>query len=436
MIIQFSVTNFLSFKDTATLNLSAVPSFEEHADTQLIKINESNNLLRASAIFGANASGKSNFIKAVSFMKAFIKFSFSNALQDNDEINIKPFSLNTKTENEPSEFEMIFSIDEIIYRYGFVASKNEIIEEYLYNTKERETLLFERDYQKIKINKSSFAEGNSFTKNARPNVLFLSLVAQLNGEVSNSIIHWFNNLNTISGIQDKSYKKFTIDKLGSDKTFRKWVGGFVKFLEIEKISSEESTNDAIVIPKSDDEHINSLLEAINEKNKEKKTRMLVTWHRKYDENNLMVDTIPFVLQNQESEGTKKFIYLLGPWYDTIVNNKVLIIDELDSRLHTLLTRKLIEYFSLHKESTGQIIFALHDTNLLDKDIFRRDQVWFVEKDQYGASDLYSLADYKSVRVRASTNFEKHYIEGKYGAIPYFGDLSKLNDLINVKEEEQ
>jgi len=434
MLVEFSVDNFLSFKDKTTLNLVASGTFGEHEKTQVFSVDEDVKLLRSSAIFGANASGKSNLIKAVQFMKSFIKFSFADALKDDDAIRIEPFKLNSVTEKAPSKFEIIFFIEEDLFRYGFTTSEEQIEEEYLYRTRERETPLFTRIEQKIKINKSSFKEGKGLENKARKNVLFLSLVAQLNGDISNSIIKWFNNLNTISGLQDRSYKKYTINKLKSDDNFRKWVSEFVNFLEIDRVTTEEAEVQ-MKPPVSSDEDLNNLIQTFAEKNKDKKSDLLVTWHRKYDENNLLIDTVPFLLRHQESEGTKKFIYLLGPWYDTIVNGRVLFIDELDSRLHTLLTRQLIEYFGLQSNSKGQILFALHDTNLLDKDLFRRDQIWFVEKDQYGASDLYSLADYKSVRTKSNTNFEKHYIAGKYGAIPYFGDITKLNQLIDGEEEE-
>lgn len=427
MLVEFSVQNFLSFKEKATLNLVASNSFKEHTSTQMLKIDEDVSLLKSSAIFGANASGKSNLIRAVGFLKSFVKFSFADSLKDDEEIRIEPFKLNSSTEKGPSTFEVIFFVKDELYRYGFSANTKEIVKEYLFRTIERETPLFQRDFQNIEVNKKSFKEGKGLEDKARKNVLFLSLIAQLNGKISNAIIDWFNNLNVILGLQDRAYKKYTINKLKNDKEFRKWVSNFVDFLEIEKVTSE-TTELPVKSPISDDDYSNDLIQTVTER--DEKSDVLAIWHRKYDENNLLIDTIPFPLKNQESEGTEKFIYLLGPWYDTIVNEKILFIDELDSRLHTLLTRRLIEYFSLQTKSKGQILFALHDTNLLDRDLFRRDQIWFVEKDQYGASDLYSLADYKSVRVKSNTNFEKHYIAGKYGAIPYFGDTEKLNQLVN------
>lgn len=435
MLVQFSVTNFLSFKDQTTLNLVASNVFKEHADSQLIPVDEDTHLLKSAVLYGANASGKSNLVKAMAFMKSFIKSSFADALKDEQEIFVQPFKLNTATENAPSSFEVTFIIDEVLYRYGFTASRSAIQREYLYRTIERETRLFERDFQRIQINKASFGEGKGLENKARQNVLFLSLVAQLNGSISNTVLKWFNSINAISGTQDQLYKQYTIQKLKTDAAFRKWTNQWMDFLEIERVTTETAEVSLKPSP-TDDEDLKQLLLTIAEKRKSQKQDLLTTWHRKYDEHNLLVDTIPFLLHREESEGTKKFLYLLGPLYDTIINNKILFIDEFDSKFHTLLTKRLIDFFGRQTPSTGQLIAILHDTNLLDSTLLRRDQIWFIEKDQYGASQLYSLADYKSARVKGATAFEKQYIAGRYGAIPYFSDSPLFADSMLVADGQE
>jgi AAA15 family ATPase/GTPase len=428
MLIQFKFGNHLSFKDERVFSMVAVPSFNEHQESHVFSPNKNYDLLTSAALFGANASGKSNFVNAFRVAQKFVFNSFRDALNsENSKIKVNPFKLNTSTEHAPSSFETVFIFDNIIYRYGFSIDSEKVVEEYLFYTKERETPLFERKLQKIKVNKSSFEEAAGLESKTRENVLFLTLLAQLNGAVSNKIIKWFENLNVLSGLEDNFYRDYTVQKLKDDHDFKRWVDEFVKFLEIEQVTTEEVE---ITFSRSGEEpeEIVGLIDSILKK--QRKVPHLATWHRQYDENNLLVDVIPFLLRHHESEGTKKFIYLLGPWYDTIVNGRILVIDELDSRLHTHLTRKLLDFFNQNNEHNAQIIFALHDTNLLDPNLFRRDQIWFVEKDQYGASDLYSLADYNSVQVRSTSNFEKHYIEGKYGAIPYFGDMEKLTELLH------
>ena len=124
--------------------------------------------------------------------------------------------------------------------------------------------------------------------------------------------------------------------------------------------------------------------------KQPKTDQLLSFHRKYDENNILVDTVAFEFDKQESEGTKKLLYLLGPVYDTLKNGKIMIVDELDSKLHTIMTLNLINFFHASNKSNAQLIFAVHDTTILKHENFRRDQIWFIEKNQFGASELYSL----------------------------------------------
>ncbi|MBK8417085.1 MAG: ATP-binding protein [Bacteroidetes bacterium] len=138
--------------------------------------------------------------------------------------------------------------------------------------------------------------------------------------------------------------------------------------------------------------INLLTSIQKIQSKQPKRDQLITFHRKYDENNILIDTIPFNFDKQESEGTKKLLYLLGPWYDSLQNGKVLIIDELDSRLHSHLTLRLVDFFHKFNKSNAQLICAVHDITLLNKEIFRRDQIWFVEKSIW-SSELFSLADF-------------------------------------------
>ncbi|MEZ4686648.1 MAG: ATP-binding protein [Bacteroidia bacterium] len=431
MLIQFKFGNHLSFKEERVFSMVGVPSFPEHRETHVFSPNENYDLLTSAALFGANASGKSNFVDAFSMLKNQVSNSFRDALssENGGQIDVKQFKLNTATEYAPSTFEIVFLLNDTVYRYGFSIDRDKVVDEYLFYTKERETPLFERKLQNITINKTSFKEGQGLEKRVRENVLFLTLIAQFNGDISNTIIQWFRNLNVISGLQDLSYRTYTVSRLKEDPKFKQWVDEFVRFLEIEQVTTEEIEISLAGTDKIPPDLESFLIDPSSTFQKGKITRLL-TWHRKYDENNFLVDTVPFSLQKNESEGTKKFIYLLGPWYDTIVNGKILVIDELDSRLHTHLTRKLLDFFNQNNEHNAQVIFALHDTNLLDPTLFRRDQIWFVEKDQYGASDLYSLADYNSVQVRSNSNFEKHYIEGKYGAIPYFGDMEKLTELLH------
>ena len=435
MIIEFKVENFLSFKDLTTLSMITAKSFKEHKETHTIPIDNKLNLLKSAVIYGNNASGKSNLLKAMAFMKQVVLNSFRDALMDDSDkkFALEKFALNSKTESESTFFEVSFLHKDTKYRYGFEIDYDKIVAEWLYHTTSKEVYLFKRDFQKIEVNKTAFKEGLGKESDVKENVLFISVLATLGKEISSNIVEWFKNFNMINGIYDRGHKRYTIDKLKSDKDFFNWVLHFIKYLEISNLSTNEEDVNEIEIDfnalkeKTNDEEIINILSGINPK--KSKRDFLMTYHRKYDENNVLIDTVPFNFDKQESEGTKKLLYLLGPWYDTLKNSKILIIDELDSRLHSHLTLRLIDFFHKCNVNQAQLIGAVHDISLLNKETFRRDQIWFVEKNQFGVSELISLADFKTDTVRNKSAFDKNYLEGKYGAIPYFDIDYKLNQLL-------
>lgn len=410
MLIEFKIENFLSFKDLTTLSMVAAKSFKEHLDTNVIKTEGNISLLKSAVIYGNNASGKSNLLEAMGFMRQTVLNSFRDALLDNNErkFPLEKFALNTKSEKDTSYFEISFFQNHTKYRYGFEIDYDKIVAEWLFHTTSKEVYLFKRRNQEIEINKSAFKEGLGKVEDVKENVLLLSLLATLGKEISSSIIDWFKNFNIVNGIHDLGHKRYTINKLKTDKEFFNWVLHFIKYLEITNLSIEEDK-----LSDLDLDH-------------------LITYHRKFDENNILVDSVAFNFDKEESEGTKKLLYLLGPWFDSIQKGKVLIIDELDSRLHSHLTSRLIEFFHSFNKSNAQLICAVHDVSLLTKEIFRRDQIWFVEKNQFGSSELISLSDFKTDKVRNKSAFNKNYLEGRYGAIPYFNSDEKLNLLLYGK----
>jgi len=423
MLLEYRFKNYKSFKDENIFSMVGVKSFKEHELENVIQLGDAK-VLKTAVIYGNNASGKSNFVSGFQSMKRIVKTSFRDALiEKGNPLHIEKFLLSTETEKAPSIFEVVFIHENIRYRYGFEIGKNKISKEWLYYTSKKETPLFIRENDKYVINKTSFREGINLDKKTRDNVLFLSLVAQFNGAISNKIIHWFDKINFISGIHDLGYGLYTIQKLKNDKKFNKWLSLILKHLEISNITIEEvdiNPNEIDnIINNVNDEKLKNFFSALHQLKDDAKKIQISTWHRKYDNNNLLVDTIPFDFERQESEGTKKFVNLLGPWFDTLLNGKILVVDELDSRLHTQLTKRLIELFHKYNNKSAQLIFTSHDVNLLDKDIFRRDQIWFVEKDQFGVSHLYSLADFKAEKVRNTSSFARNYLNGKYGATSYF-----------------
>lgn len=400
MLIELKFKNFLSFKEETVFSMTNVMSFKEHLKENIISTDREFDLLKSAAIYGANGSGKSNFMNVMNTMNNVIFNSYSNSLKKDDQLPEQDckFKLNSACENENTMYEVSFILDNYIYRYGFEIDGYEIKKEWLFQKKDREVYLFKREIDNYDINNESFEEGEKFKSEVNSNVLLLSHLAQNNQKISKRIFQWFSNVNIISGLHEKQYYKFTAKLLEKDSTFKKWATSVLKYLEISNIEAGEKDGE------------------------------IITYHNKFDSKNLLIDAIPFKATN-ESDGTKKLIHILGPIYDTLRNGAILFIDEFDSKLHPNLSKKLIDLFHKHNKRNAQIIISGHDTNLLDKNIYRRDQIWFVDKDQFGASELYSLSDFDAKTVRNDSAFDKKYLKNIFGAAQTLEMSDNLTNLL-------
>jgi len=426
MLIEFSVRNYLSFKEKAVLNLSAT-AIKEHVDSNVTNT-ERVDLLKGAIIFGANASGKSNFIKAMSTMRRLVLFSFEQS--SSEELDIDPFLLSSVTDTAPSMFETVFILDNIRYRYGFEIDNKEVLSEWLFETvKKIEKPLFYRIKDGIDVMKS-FSEGKDLEERTRDNALFLNVVDQFNGKTAKKIIRWFRNFITISGLKHEGYKGVTFGMLENKQT-RNLLIDFYKKLDLgfEDIAIFKQQFDPKDLPADISENV--LKQIVTDLEGAFKID-IKTIHKRFDEKNNQDGIVEFDMRSQESSGTNKLFNISGPVFDVLNDGGVLVIDELDASLHPLLTLAVTKLFH-SKESnrnSAQLIFATHDTNLLNYGNYRRDQVFFVEKDNFGASSMYSLVDYKEEgkTIRKDRSFEKDYIEGRYGAIPF------IDNVTNVKLE--
>ncbi|MGK7956703.1 MAG: ATP/GTP-binding protein [Crocosphaera sp.] len=423
MLIEFSVGNYRSFKEVVTFSMVAADLTADnniiHNDN-LFTVDDDLKLLKSAAIYGANASGKSNLAKALAFMKRFM-INSSREGQSTDDIKVEPFRLSVETDNKPSFFEIVFLLDGIKYRYGFEATRKKIVSEWLFYVPNIEEIsLFDREEDKIKSSKEY--QANGVEKLTRDNALFLSVSAQFNIKIAEDILNWLTNcLQIISGLNDSSYRSFTIKCLIENENKNEIIN-FIKKLDlgIDDINVNQ-------IDITEDELPDNLFQAIRQeilKESVVKTTLINTKHRKFDSQNKFISTETFDFTEDESEGTQKAFTLAGPIFDTFKNSRTVIIDEFDARLHPLISRAIIELFNSNETNpnNAQLIVMTHDTNLLSHKLFRRDQIWFTEKDRYGATDLYSLVEYN---ISDDAAFENDYIKGRYGAIPYIGDLSQL-----------
>lgn len=391
-------------------------------DNNAFSVDDDLTLLKSAAIYGANASGKSNLAKALNFMKWFM-INSSKETQSTEEINVERFRLSAETENKPSFFEIVFLLQGQKYRYGFEATPNEVVSEWLfYVPKLRETKLFEREYNKITTSKTYKAEG--IPQKTRHNALFLSVSAQFNVTIAEKILHWLTqNLKIISGLDDRGYFAYTVQCILENES-KEDILKLIRNLDlgITNISVEQIDVAIDNLPNEIPDELKKLIV----KSTGAKFTSVNTIHEKFDSDGNHISVERFDLEEQESEGTKKVFALAGPLVDILNNGKVMVLDELDARLHPLISLAIVKLFNSSETNpnNAQLIFMTHDTNLLTNKLFRRDQIWFTEKNRYGATDLYSLAEYK---VRNDASFESDYIKGRYGAIPYIKNLNFLID---------
>lgn len=402
MLIEFKVGNFRSFKDIVTLSMVA-SSDKEHIDTNTFPVNGKLKLIKSAVIYGANASGKTNLFKAMDFMKHFI-LQTSKKSQSTDKIPTENYRLNVETDGIPSSFEITFMIDDIRYRYGFQVDQEQVHAEWLFFVPSiREATLFTREKNKIRIG-DHFKEGKGLEQKTRDNALFLSVVDQFNGETARKILKWLQEFQIILGLSGEDHETLSAYKL-DDPDYKNFTTKLLRSVDFG-------------------------IKGIKKEYDLKYNRIeLYAIHQKYDRNNKPVEEELFTFSLQESDGTQALFAFSAPIYYTLKYGGILAIDELTSKLHPLLTRALIEIFHNYNfcredDSTpgAQLIFASHDTNILTNQFFRRDQIWFTQKDEYGATDLYSLEEYN---VRKDASFNKDYIMGKYGAIPFIGDIESL-----------
>ena len=420
MLVNFTVKNYRSFKEERTFSMEA-SSIEEHEGSVIKAGNQ--RLLPLTIIYGANSSGKSNLIMALGVMRHVVKESVR--LNESDPLLYDPFALDEISRSAPTLFEAQFIQGENRYRYGFEYTKKEIVSEWLYENRlgEEEVELFVRSKNVIEVSEKAFPEGRGKEDLTNANRLFLSLVAQLKGEKSNVVMACVGECNMVSGIETERYENFTFEMFMEHLNGADEAQTFFKELQLGFNSFSVKKTDITT------EKLASLPELKRQQvEKEMSTHTFVeaiTTHNIYNEDGQVLREDDFYSDDMESDGTKKVIELSGPIFDTLINGKTLIVDELDAKLHPLLTRNIVLLFMDPERNKhgAQLIFATHDTNLLDLSVLRRDQIWFAEKDKVESTDIYSLVEFEEDGQEEPNNkhdIERDYIRGRYGAIPFIG----------------
>ena len=403
MLIRFSFKNFKSFKDENVLDMEAT-SLKEH-EYNVVKT-DNVNLLKVAAIYGANASGKTNVLQAFDYMKKRILVSDDSKKNSPiDEDNVYSFMIN----NEPISLEVeILAKNNKIYKYGFDVLKDSIVSEWLYIKKINKFYsIFEREKNNVTMKSNNKISGLA---NIDERTLFLNIYSKIDkdNEDFNNVYDWFVNANYLD-LGNPRFEDFINTRISlkilSDEKYKKELLRFIKTFD-SGIEGIKTTPDSI--------------EEVQNNNRVVKVELI---HR--GENNEL-KALPLEL---ESNGTRKMFHLFDFFMDALRNGMVLFIDELDAKLHPLLTRYIINLF--HNSETnignGQLIYSTHDTVNLNKETFRRDEIWFTEKNRDGVSEMYALSDYilddedgnnkSGKKVRNDATYNKDYLTGRYGAIP-------------------
>lgn len=418
MILNFKVQNFRSIKDDVILDLQATNDKTMKADAVFEKGDEA--LLKTVAIYGSNASGKSNILKAFGIFRKMILESLLRSNTPSDLPN-EFFKLSTETENKPSLFEMTFEIEEEIFSYGFEIDKKSIFSEWLKKKKGNKTL-FERKEQEIKSNKNYFQEASAvLKKQTSERVLLLSVLASNNKPISKKIIQFFQKTNFILGTERGGTLNYTFSEFLNNPARAERIRKFMKdLIGIEDIIADQKMVTAEQI-KNIPEKFRDLLFKDDSKIAQKSLKFL---YNKYNEKGEKIGDEPLDFFREESEGTQQMFALAAPIIDTLELGKVLFIDEIDASLHPMLCQYLVSMFNSREKNpnNAQLIFTTHDISLLSEEFLRRDQIYFTDKNKKGATELFSLAD---ISERKGVNFAKRYLEGRYNALPYISDYENM-----------
>jgi AAA15 family ATPase/GTPase len=434
MLVEFSIKNFRSFRDEQVLSLVASNDnvLEENCATE-----GKLHLLKAVGIYGPNASGKSNLIKAIKIMKGIVLNSAN--YKPGKKLPVQPFLLDDESQKDPSSFEVIFYHGDIRYQYGFSATNERIHEEWLLaypkgRTPDKAQKWFHRSFSKRDTDWkfSSFLKGERerLKDKTRDNALFLSVAAQWNNKQLTTVYEWFKDKLRI--VLSKEYLKPITAIMLLDIEKKEDVGKklyeFVTLalqkadLGIHGFNVKKDKIDRSTIKFFDDTPIEVRKRILDGFEKEPPLKVEMRHF-----NTLTNEDVILPLE-KESDGTQRFFQLLGPWFQAVSNGYTVFIDELEASLHPFLTRELIKFIQdpSNNKTGAQLVFATHDATLLDPDLFRRDQIWFTEKDKSGGTQLYSMSDYKERKPRKGEAMQKGYLAGRYGAIPILEAFSIPN----------
>ena len=415
MLLRFRFSNYRSFREEQELSLVASP-LSEMPETVMASSAVPDGVLPVAAIYGANASGKSNVLKALQFTLGAVRDSFGQ-WPPNGPIPYEPYALDGSPGTQPSQFVIDFLFEGSRYHYGFAANSDGIVSEWLHAfPNQRRQIWFDRKRgRRITFSRMLIGENTQIANMTRPNSLFLSAAAQANHRVLTPMHQWLASGQPVVAQAPRASLSGTIELLESSETVLTTVNRLLRAADLGLVGLTIKPSDPPEPAASAPGGIVRLL-------------LLAKWHRLNRElefhHSGSAGSLMFS-RDQESDGTLAYLSILASTLTRLGAGGLVLVDELDRSLHPILARSLIQLFN-SKESNpkgAQLIFNTHDTNLLSGGLLRRDQIWFTEKDRKGASHLYPLTDFKP---RKGENLENGYLQGRYGAIPFLNSEAFLN----------
>lgn len=426
MLIEFSVKNFRSIRDETLFSMVKGPG-NELEETNVLQIADApvplNPLLRSAAIYGANAAGKTNVLRAIAALQGLILGSHQRGPAE--PLPVTPYRLSAESRAQPCEFEAHFIVDKVRYQYGITADSQRIHEEWLYAfPKGKAQKWFQRESgadrqtSRIKFSDKLKGEKELWEQVTRPNGSLLATAAQLNSEQLTPIYNWFaNKLKLAVGKQSWNQQPLATINLLDQQQQEK----ILEFMQTVDFAISD-----LSLREMDSDHLDTLTrnmppplrDLLSEQLAGSKGLQIRTKHRAEDGSRIEMDL------TDESDGTQKMFCYAGPWMDTLAHGRVMVVDELHDNLHPLLVQYLVEMFHTPELNPhgAQLIFTTHETSILNQDLFRRDQIWFCERERDQSTHLYPLSDF-AVR-KGTENIERGYLTGRYGALPFLSGITE------------
>ncbi len=431
MLIEYKTSNYRSIYDEQSFNMIAVNSYKEKYDTNVIKYSNQFDLLKSTAIYGPNASGKSTLLDSLDTLR-YIVLNSSTKFGVDSSFPVKPFAFGETSKDEPTTFDITFIENNIKYTFGLVVTRERVLEEYLiaYPSSQPQTWyirMYDQDDGNYKYKFGSFLKGQKKTweKATKKNSLFLSTAINLQDHDDNQLMpvyNWFSK--KLTPVSIVGWTNHLSKEYCTDEKRKKQIVNFLKLagIDIEDINVEIKQRRGLAEEIEDEELKNTLsqmeswlMKTLPEKDFEEMRKEIDIY---------FVHTNGIILSlHEQSDGTQKLFSFASHWLKSLDEGRVLFIDELNDNLHPSLVKLLVDMFNDDKLNTknAQLIFTTHETSILNQDVLRRDQVWFTDRDKNLSTRIYPLSDFKP--RKDYENIENSYLFGRYGAIPYFNKVA-------------